>query len=95
MSIIHRTTIPMALALALVMLAWLPASASSDVPLITKEELQSMLTDDSVLILDVRAGRDWTGSEFKIQGAVRVDPEKVEQWADNYPKDKKVVLYCA
>jgi predicted sulfurtransferase len=91
----QRTTISMALALALVMLAWMSAASAAEVPRMTKEELKSMLTDDNVLILDVRAGRDWSGSEFKIQGAVRVDPEKVDTWADNHPKDKKVVLYCA
>ena len=70
-------------------------SFAKKVPRMTKEELKPMITDDNVVILDVRRGRDWDSSEFKIQGAVWVDAGKVKQWAGNYSKDKTLVLYCA
>jgi rhodanese-related sulfurtransferase len=48
-----------------------------------------------VVILDVRRGKDWTDSDQKIKGAIREDGKEYESWAENYPKDKKIVLYCA
>ena len=65
------------------------------VPLITKEELKPIMDNADVAIIDVRNGRDWTSSEFKIKGAVYGDPQKVAEWNKYYPKDTKLVLYCA
>jgi rhodanese-related sulfurtransferase len=47
------------------------------------------------VLIDVRAGKDWTESDTKIKGAVREDPKEFSSWADKYPKDKTLVLYCA
>jgi len=66
------------------------------VPRITKEKLKSMLGDPDVIILDVRAARDWSESEWKIKGAIREDRKgETSAWMDKYPKDKTFVLYCA
>jgi Rhodanese-like domain len=73
----------------------MPAVAVADVPLMTKDELKAALGAGNITILDVRSGRDWSASEFKIQGAVRVDPGDVATWAANFAKDKATVLYCA
>lgn len=67
----------------------------ADVKIIDKDQLKQMLGSDDLIVLDVRAGRDWTSSEFKIQGALREDPDNVESWAGSYAKDKNIVLYCA
>lgn len=67
-------------------------------PRMTKEKLNSLLgnSDPDVIILDVRLSKEWNDSKWKIQGAVREDPEKeVKAWADKYPKDKTLVLYCS
>lgn len=69
--------------------------AAADVSLISKEELKNKLGSDAVVVIDVRTGSDWSSSEFKIQGAVREDPEAVDSWASNYSKNLTVVLYCA
>jgi hypothetical protein len=37
---------------------------------------------------------DWTTSEFKIKGALRLDDGDLSM-IKNYPKDKTIVLYCA
>lgn len=58
-------------------------------------ELKEVLNSDSVVVLDVRAGRDWSTSEFKIPGAIRASGEEFDDWANTLPKDKKIVLYCA
>jgi len=61
----------------------------------TKEELRALLDDPTVVILDVRASRDWNRSQRKIKGAIRENPRLFESWADKYAKDKTLVLYCA
>lgn len=83
------------LALTLVLMSIGVSSAGTDVPLMTTDELKAMLDDPDVLILDVRRGKDWTSSEFKIKGATYAKPEAYDTWANTYPKTKKIVLYCA
>ena len=68
---------------------------ADNIPLMTKERLKTLLGDDDITILDVRAGRDWKSSEFKITGAKRVEPSAYNQWADKFNKDKTYVFYCA
>ncbi len=64
-----------------------------EVPRITKEELRPMLGNPDLVIIDVRIGDEWSKSKEKIQGAIREDPEKVNQWAVKYPKEKTLVFY--
>jgi len=74
----------------------LPVSAmgkSVDAPRMTPEELRSLLGGPDVVVLDVRVGDEWAKSNKKIQGAVREDPEKYNQWAVKYPKEKTLVFY--
>jgi len=82
-------------AMALILIVTPAAASATDVALMTKEELQSRLETGAVAILDVRAGRDWNSSEFKIKGAQRVDGKDVAAWADNYTRGETIVLYCA
>jgi rhodanese-related sulfurtransferase len=60
-----------------------------------KEELKAMMGSSDLVIIDVRYGKDWTESDSKIIGAVREDPKVFKFWANKYPKDKTIVLYCA
>lgn len=57
--------------------------------------LKDWLNDPQVLILDVRAPKDWEDSRTKIEHAVRRDPMQVQSWAGELAKEKKIVLYCA
>ncbi len=59
------------------------------------QELKPLLGSENVVILDVRTGRDWSTSEFKIPGAIRASSSEFETWGNQFPKDKKIVLYCA
>jgi len=68
---------------------------STDVPRMTKEELKTMLDSPDLVIIDVRQRMDWTDSDLKIKNAVREDPGAVDSWANNYPKDKTLIFYCA
>jgi len=82
------------LAVAL-MLTGLGISQAGNVPLMTADELKAMLGDPDLVVLDVRRGKDWKSSEFKIQSAAYAKPEAYDQWANTYSKSKKIVLYCA
>jgi predicted sulfurtransferase len=70
-------------------------AGSENAPRLDKETMKSWLNDPQVILLDVRASKDWEGSDKKIKGAVRQDPKEVKTWAAALPKDKKIVLYCA
>jgi rhodanese-related sulfurtransferase len=71
-----------------------PVFAGS-VGLMNIDELKPLLGSEDVIILDVRTGRDWSTSEFKIPGAIRVASGDFASWGESYPKNKKIVLYCA
>ena len=66
-----------------------------DVPMMTVEQLSSLLGKSDLVILDVRTPYDWKTSDVKIKGAVREDPMKFGAWIAKYPKEKTLVLYCA
>ena len=88
------TILKIALTLALVAAISINAMAGS-APRISKEELRSMLGNKEVIIVDVRTGKDWKASEYKIKGAVRVDYREVESWASKYSENQTFVFYCA
>lgn len=72
-----------------------PALAAEPVSVMSKETLKGFIDDANVTILDARTGRDWGSSEFKIKSARRADPGDFKNWKNMYPKDRKLVLYCA
>jgi len=71
------------------------AFAGDKVPRMGSSELLAMIDSPDVLILDVRRGSDWKGSEVMIKNAVRKAYNDVDSWIGDLPKDKKLVLYCA
>jgi hypothetical protein len=84
-----------ALSLTLVGLMIISALAADAVPKISKEKLKDMLDNSDVIILDVRTSKDWQKSESKIKGAIRRRPKLFDSWANEFPRDKVLVLYCA
>ena len=63
--------------------------------LMTIEELQKRLGNPEVVIVDVRIAKDWKTSDSKIKGAIWQDPMNFKSWADKFPRDKTLILYCA
>lgn len=84
-----------AIVTAVFLLAMAFAANAASVPRMSAEELKLHLAEGDVLVLDVRANRDWLGSSDKIVGAERVDPGNINLWAKKYSGEKKIVLYCA
>jgi len=91
----HKKFICLAIIAAFLVLAPSSVVFGEKVPLITKEELKPIMGNADVAVIDVRKGRDWTSSEFKIKGAVYGDPKKITEWNKQFTKDTKLVLYCA
>ena len=59
---------------------------------ITAQDLKS--TIGSVMLIDVRRKADLDSDPSKLPGATWHDPEQIETWAAQLPKEKEVVLYC-
>jgi predicted sulfurtransferase len=73
--------------------AFLASAFAADPPRISKEELQAMLGNPDLALIDDRSDADWTAGEFKIKGAVREEPGKVDAWMGKYSKEKTIVFY--
>ena len=67
----------------------------AEVPRMTKEDLRARMGKADVVVIDVRAGGDWSRATEKIAGAVREEPGAEATWASKYPKDATLVFYCA
>ncbi len=85
-----RIFLPIALIFALATMSY-----ASNAPLISPDQLKSVLSDSNLTILDVRTGSDWETSEYKIKGAHRAAPEDFDAWSDKYNKNGHYVLYCS
>ena len=68
---------------------------AEDVPRMTPEDLHPLLGQESVVVIDTRMPGDWGASQGKIPGAVRRPPNEVAAWADEFPKEATIVVYCA
>jgi len=70
-------------------------SATDDIPRITVEELKvKMDKGEDVVILDVRAGREYTESKIRIKGAIRIPIVQLEARSNELPRDKEIIAYC-
>jgi rhodanese-related sulfurtransferase len=85
------------IAIILVMLVLSGATSvwAGSVKTMDKEELKAMLDSPELVLLDVRRGRDWSSSEFKITGAQRLESDGIASAVSTLSKDKIIVLYCA
>ena len=83
------------LLLTLLFTLGLASSAWSDDLIMDKDALNAMLSQPDLVVLDVRTGRDWSSSEFKIKNAMRAPVGEYKDWSASLPKDKTLVTYCA
>jgi len=85
--------------IALIVIMLLLSGATSvwagSVKTMDKDELKAMLDSPDLVILDVRRGKDWSSSEFKITGAQRLEKDGITSAVSTLSKDKTIVLYCA
>ncbi len=89
------TILSIVLVLAFVGLIISPVSTAKDVIRISKKKLEKLIDNPDVIILDVRLTQHWQNSEYKIKGAVRRRPTLFDSWANEFPRNNVLVLYCA
>lgn len=66
----------------------------ADAPRVTVDELNRRLkAGEDVVVVDVRRG-SYDESDRKIQGAVRIDPERYQEEYRRLPAGARVVTYC-
>ncbi len=88
-----KLTVNFTLAIFVIFIA--AGMALADTPRVNKDQLKEQMGDPDLLIVDVRLGAHWDQSVYKIKGAVRVPIGEFLEWAAKYPKDTKMILYCA
>jgi len=71
------------------------AFVGDTIPRMEVGELFDKLDFPDIMIIDVRRGSDWEGSELMIKNGVRKAYNDVDGWAGDVPRDKTLVLYCA
>lgn len=67
---------------------------AGSVQIMDKDELKTLLGSENLVVLDVRLGKDWSSSEFKVQDAIRIDEQDLSV-TEQYSKSDTFVLYCA
>jgi rhodanese-related sulfurtransferase len=70
-----------------------PKQEKGEIPRIPKDELRARLDDPETAVIDVR--QEQSEATEKIRNAALEDVNKVDNWADKYPKDKSIILYCS
>ena len=91
-SYLYRQTILGSLIFVFVALLSMTVSASG-ISIISINQLKLILDSAEIAVIDVRASNDWQSSNVKIKGAVRGAPKNFESWANDFSKDKVLILY--
>ena len=61
---------------------------------VTVDKLKQKLSSGDVIVIDVRLEEDFIKDPNLIPGAVRQNPESLQQWISTLNKDDEVVVYC-
>ena len=67
------------------------ASVASISPAALRQSLQS---DRPLLLIDVRRNERFVESAYVVRGALRRDPDTVDEWKKTLPEAASVVVYC-
>jgi rhodanese-related sulfurtransferase len=59
---------------------------------IKPEDLKSLL--GSAVVLDVRRESDYAPSHEAVPGSAWRNPERIDGWIEEVPRDREVVIYC-
>jgi rhodanese-related sulfurtransferase len=59
-----------------------------------KEVKKRMDRGESILFIDTRNSHDWSESDVKLPGALRIHFRELEQHLDELPRDRLIITYC-
>jgi rhodanese-related sulfurtransferase len=63
---------------------------------INPEDLKEQIASrKDIIVLDIRRKSDYDADKAALPRALWRDPEKVDEWSRELPRDKNVVIYCA
>lgn len=77
-------------------LAWRLRSSFFDIPRVSAAEAAVAIQQDpaGVVVLDVRSHGYYGKRSVRIQGATRLEPNRLGEALHELPQDKKIYLYC-
>ena len=68
------------------------SQAPSRINPVSNEELQRLVSENDVILLDVRPAEEY--AQAHLPGAISIPLEELESRLDELPKGKKIVAYC-
>ncbi len=63
-------------------------------PRIDVAQAKALLDAGEAVILDSVASHIWPSMSRKIQGAIRISPEEIQERSGELPRDKTIIVYC-
>ena len=67
---------------------------AEDVAIITAEELRNAMQRDPPILLDVCLQQDIPRRTDMIPGATLHNPDTIDHWVEELPRDKPIAVYC-
>ncbi len=69
---------------------------STLVPRVSVKELERRISENgrSIVVVDVRSHGYYDRGAERIQGSLRIEPNKLQEEIERLPKDKEIYLYC-
>jgi rhodanese-related sulfurtransferase len=61
---------------------------------ITLEEFERLRSSNVPVVVDIRRAVDFASDPQVIPGALRGDPDEIDDWSATLPRDIEVVVYC-
>ncbi len=61
---------------------------------LNSEELKSLISSDSIQLIDVRRKEDKDESTDSILDAPWYDPTQITYWKNSLDKEKEIIIYC-
>jgi rhodanese-related sulfurtransferase len=61
----------------------------------TEDLKEQLASGKDIMLLDVRRRSDYDADKDTLPNATWRDPEKVDEWSKELPRDKEVVIFCA
>ena len=62
---------------------------------ITVDEVKKKMDKgEPILFIDTRNSHDWSESDVKLPGALRIHFSELEEHLDELPRDRLIVTYC-
>jgi rhodanese-related sulfurtransferase len=61
---------------------------------ITLDEFEHLRSSSEPLVVDIRRAVDFQADPSMIPGAMRGDPDEIDEWSAKLPRDVEIVVYC-